>query len=231
MSMYTAPICGLILLMASTAFAGTVRVPGMGGDIEITVTSFKERQYQTIYRQEYDFSCGSAALASLLSFHYNDAVSEKEIFNAMLASADQDKVRREGFSMLDMKQYLQQKGYKADGFRLPLEEMRTKARIPVIALMDIDGFRHFVLVKGISDQEVLVGDPARGLKVYSREQFNDAWDGIGFVIRSHLNVGRTHFNQPEEWRTVARAPVGLNQRGDRLALGDLLLHLPIGQDW
>lgn len=32
----------------------------------------------------------------------------------------------------------------------------------MIVLLDIDGFRHFVLIKGISDSEVLVGDPARG---------------------------------------------------------------------
>jgi hypothetical protein len=231
MSRCKAPIYGLILLVASTAFAGTVRVPGLGGDIAVAVTSFKERQYQTIRRQEHDFSCGSAALASLLSFHYDDVVTEKEVFSAMLASADLEKVRREGFSMLDMKKYLERAGYQADGFRLPLEGIRTQARIPVIALMDIDGFRHFVLVKGISDEEVLVGDPARGLKVYTHTQFNEAWDGVGFVIRSHIDLGRAHFNQPVEWRAVARAPVGLNQRGDNLALGDVLLHLPIGLDW
>lgn len=231
MSKQVALLCGGLLLVVSTAFAGTVRVPGMSGDITVSVASFQERQYQTILRQEYDYSCGSAALASLLTFHYDYPVSERAVFDAMLANADKDKVRREGFSMLDMKQYLESLGYKADGFKLPLEGLRTQAAIPVIVLMNIDGFRHFVLVKGISDNEVLVGDPARGLKAYSHAEFQESWDGVGFVIRNHLELGRANFNQPQEWKNLARAPVGSAPVGSDLALGDVLLNIPMGLDW
>ncbi|MDF0678119.1 MAG: hypothetical protein P0107_03335 [Nitrosomonas sp.] len=31
------------------------------------------KSFSTVYRQQFDFSCGSAALASLLTFHYDDS--------------------------------------------------------------------------------------------------------------------------------------------------------------
>lgn len=164
---------GLAILLAPwpPAEAGTVSVPGLAGGLEVSVTSFQARRFSSVLRQQYDFSCGSAALASLLSYHYGDLVSEQDVFSGMLARADLEKVRREGFSMLDMKRYLEHRGYQADGFRLPLAPLRTDVRLPVIALLTLDGYRHFVIIKGISPTDVLVGDPARGLKVFPREQF------------------------------------------------------------
>lgn len=125
----------LATLLWPSAFAGTVLVPGPGGDVQVSVSSFLDQRYQDVFRQQYDFSCGSAALATLLSFHYDHPVNEQEVFVGMLAVADEDKVRREGFSMLDMKRYLESEGYQADGFRLPLSGLREQVRVPVIALV------------------------------------------------------------------------------------------------
>src|SRR5690554_8092516 len=108
-------------------------------------------------RQQYDFSCGSAALASLLSFHYDRPVTEQEVFANMLALADQDKVRQQGFSMLDMKRYLEAEGYQADGFRMPLAGIRDQVRVPVIALVTLGGYRHFV----VRSEERRVGKECR----------------------------------------------------------------------
>ena len=56
--------------------------------------------------QEWDLSCGAAALATILAFQHGDAVSEREIAKAMLAATDQELVRRRlGFSLLDLKRF------------------------------------------------------------------------------------------------------------------------------
>ncbi|HET8849363.1 MAG TPA: C39 family peptidase [Marinobacter sp.] len=216
-------------LLWSAAFAGTVIVPGPGGDTPVSVSSYQQQRFNTIYRQEYDFSCGSAALASLLSFHYDRPMTEQEAFEGMWTLSDQDKVRQYGFSMLDMKRYLESEGYQADGFRLPLDGLRDQVRVPVIALVTLGGYRHFVVVKGISDREVLVGDPARGLKAYSWAEFEQHWDGSAFVIRSHLEQGRAAFLDRDDWPGLARAPLfkGLGAP----ALGHTLPHWPSSQEW
>ncbi|KAA1175675.1 C39 family peptidase [Marinobacter salinexigens] len=212
-----------------TAIAGTVVIPGFGSDIQLGVSSFKEQQFRSVIQQQYDFSCGSAAVASLLSFHYGHDVTEQDVFEGMLALADEDKVRREGFSMLDMKRYLESEGYSADGFRMPLSGIREKVRVPVIALISLEGYRHFVIIKGISKTEVLVGDPARGLKVYPRDQFEKHWNGAAFVIRSHLQHGRSTFQDDGQWPMVVRAPLSRGQQGP--SLSQTLPHWPSSREW
>ena len=101
-SLFRCCLAGVMAGMLSTAgHAGTVLVPGPAGDVPVSVTSFQNQRFSAVFQQEYDFSCGSAALASLLSFHYGDEVSEQEVFQGMWTLADQDKVRQQGFSMLD----------------------------------------------------------------------------------------------------------------------------------
>ncbi len=222
-------ICTSAGLLWSTAFAGSVMVPGIGGDVRVEINSYENRRFDSVMRQQYDFSCGSAAVASLLAFHYQDQVTEHDVFVEMLALADEEKVRKHGFSMLDMKHYLEARGYRADGFRMALSGLREKVRLPMIVLLNIEGFRHFVLIKGISEDEVLVGDPARGLKVYSYAQFSDYWNGTAFIIRSHLEQGRDAFLGEGHWPQVARAPVqkGL---GDP-SLGHILPYWPSTREW
>lgn len=225
-------ICASAGLLWSTAFAGStgsVIVPGIGGDVQLSVNSFENQRFNTVMRQQYDFSCGSAAIASLLSFHYEDQVTEHEVFIEMLSLADEEEVRKAGFSMLDMKHYLEARGYQADGFSMPLKGLREKVRLPMIVLLNIDGFRHFVLIKGISDGEVLVGDPARGLKVYSYAKFSEYWNGSAFIIRSHLEQGRSAFLSEGHWPQIARAPIqqGL---GDP-SLGHTLPYWPSTTEW
>lgn len=222
-------VCASAGLLWSTAFAGSVMVPGIGGDFRLTVNSFESRRFDSVLRQQYDFSCGSAALASLLSFHYKDEVTEHDVFIEMLALADEEKVRRHGFSMLDMKRYLEARGYQADGFRMPLDSLREKVRLPMIVLLNIEGFRHFVLIKGISEDEVLIGDPARGLKIYSYSKFSEYWDGTAFVIRSHLDRGRDHFLADGRWPQVARAPLEKGFGGP--SLGHTLPYWPSTREW
>ncbi len=220
---------GALLALWPPAHGGTVAVPGIAGSLEVPVTSFQAQRFRSVMRQQFDFSCGSAALASLLTYHYNDPVSEQDVFTGMFEVANLEKVRQEGFSMLDMKRYLEQRGYRADGFRMPLEGLRTKVRLPVIVLVSFDGYRHFVIIKGISDNAVLVGDPARGLKEYSKTEFLEHWDGAVFVIRSHLEQGRASFLLAGDWSGIARAPLSSAQEPS--TIGHSLPYWPSSREW
>ena len=131
--------------------------------------------------------------------------------------------------MLDMKRFLESEGYHADGFRMPLAGLRDKVRLPVIVLVTINGFRHFVVVKGISEEEVLVGDPARGLKAYSRAEFESYWNGTAFVIRSDIQQGRSTFQLDGDWPQIVRAPVFKGQEGP--SIGHTLPYWPSTREW
>ena len=192
---------------ALPTYAGSVDFVGIiPGQISVKVVSLEEARFRTTVRQQFDFSCGSAALATLLTYHYAHPVTERAVFQAMYAKGDQKKIRREGFSMLDMKNYLESIGYNADGYKASLTKL-AQAGIPAIVLVKDHGYNHFVVIKGVADGKVLVGDPAAGIKVMPRSNFDKMWtNGILFVVSAP--GAQDNFNLEKEWQTRARAPLG-----------------------
>lgn len=201
------------LIAAGTAFFLNA-VPALAGDVfflsggaapRIEVASMAERRFATIVRQQYDFSCGSAAIATLLTHHYSRATSEQDAFRAMWDVGDQERIRQFGFSLLEMKRYLEDIGLKADGFQLTAERV-AEIGVPGIALIDDKGYRHFVVIKGMIAGRVLIGDPARGQRMMKISDFKKIWDGTILFIRSDLASGKKSFNAKNEWRTMPTSP-------------------------
>jgi len=210
----------LAVACASTARAGSIELPfQIGGAYSVPATSIKEARFKAMIRQQYDFSCGSAAISTLLTYHYGVAVSEQQVFEAMFATGEQEKIKREGFSLLDMKRFLESRGFEADGFEAPLDKLAS-AKIPAIVLINDKGYNHFVVIKGIRDQRVLLGDPAGGTRAVSRAAFESLWvNGVLFVISNRSDVAA--FNQDSDWRVAVQAP--LAQGIGRAGLGGLVL--------
>ena len=222
-------LVGCWLLSALSAMAGSMVLPGGAGIYTVDVTSFREAKFKTVYEQQYDYSCGSAALASLLTYHYDNEVSEQAVFKEMYEKGNREKIHKQGFSLLDMKHYAESHGFRADGFRIGLDKL-VEVGVPAITLIKNDGYMHFVLVKGVTDKEVLVGDPSLGVKAMPRSQFESMWEGrVMFIIHNRLDAAREHFNAEPEWKLTARAPLGmaLNQN----SLADFNLMLPARSDF
>ena len=218
----------LQLLPAPSAEAGRVVIPGMSGSgFNVQVTSRKEALFQTTVHQQYDFSCGSAALATLLTHHYATPVSEQDAFTWMYEKGEQQKIRREGFSLLDMKNYLESRGFQADGYYAPLDKLAI-AGIPAIVLVNMKGYRHFVVVKGVTDKQVLIGDPASGIKIMQRAEFEKIWNGLVFIIRNKVFLARNKFNRLDEWQVKGQTPMGMATRANDLANVTFLLPGPGG---
>ena len=205
------------LVLSPPANAGVIVIPSAaGGDFSVKVASLKEARFKTTIRQKFDFSCGSAAVATLLTFHYEDPLSETEVFKAMYDAGDQAKIKKDGFSLLDIKNYLKSRGYRADGFRTTLENLAGLG-IPAIVLINQNGYRHFVVVKGVAEREVLLGDPSQGARRMPREQFESIWNGLLFLIRDQQQVAKRYFNRQGEWRIHAIAPLGVAVQNSELA--------------
>lgn len=184
-----------------------------GGSYTLKLTSLKEARFRTTVAQRYDFSCGSAATATLLTYQYGHPVSEEQVFTRMYRHGNQSKIRTEGFSLLDMRRYLASEGFIADGFEVPLEKLLEEG-LPAIVLLNDRGYRHFVVVKGLRGGRVLLGDPARGTRAMSLRRFEALWDNrVLFVIHNRREAAR--FNQPFDWRTAPPAPLqaGIGRQG------------------
>jgi len=187
-----------------------------GGNFSIQGKSFAERRFSTVYRQQFDFSCGSAALASLLTFHYDDIVDEQSVFVDMFQHGNQEKIKQEGFSMLDMKLYLERRGYRSDGFKINLDQLYSTGS-PAITIINDKGYMHFVIIKGVDEHKILMGDPAQGVKSVARDQFEKMWGNrILFLIHSNHDPEVSYQKMHQEW-AGRLGPLG--EAVDRSSLG------------
>lgn len=204
-----------VLCMPVTMPARAADLPiAGGGPVSMRVTSLKEARYLSTVRQQYDFSCGSAALATLLTHHYGYPVSEQQVFAEMFSGGDGARIRQEGFSLLDMKRFLAAHGFTADGFQQPLDSLARNG-FPAIVLVAEHGYRHFVVVKGMQGGRVLFGDPSGGTRALSRTAFEAIWlNQLLFVI--HDRDRKPRFNERSDWAAAPRM-----QPGDALAREDL----------
>lgn len=145
------------------------------------VRTMRELRFRDLIQQKYDFSCGSAALATMLSSGYGLATTEADLIRWMMTGADTREIIRNGFSMLDMKRYVESIGMRAHGFRVEADAL-YRLQMPVIALLDLKGYKHFVLVKGAQAGRVFVADPALGHRVMNEQDFVAGWNGILLAV-------------------------------------------------
>lgn len=143
--------------------------------------NWKELKFDGIVRQRADFSCGAAVMATILNSAYGHQTTEQQVLVNMLKVADPDLVRQKGFSLLDMKTYAQMIGLSAEGYKIDYATL-AKLEIPAIVLVDIRGYKHFVVVRRVFGDTVAIGDPALGNLTMPRRDFEVAWNGIAFLV-------------------------------------------------
>ena len=214
-------ICAAVggILLAPGCLASGIEL-AVGQRATVPVTSLKEIKFRKTTRQQFDFSCGSAALATLLTYHYDTPVTEKEVFEKMFLTGDQAKIRQQGFSMLDMKRYLATRGFVGDGFQQPLDKL-LDAKLPAIVLISDRGYNHFVVIKGAEDGRILLGDPSSGARSVTRERFMELWaNKLLFVVHRYPNtIARAGFNGADDWRAAPRAPLGTGINQEQYSQG------------
>ena len=171
--------------------------------------SLIEMRQANVVMQKWDLSCGAAALTTLLNHHHGENLSEKEVAVVLMQRPEYinhpELIRiREGFSLLDLKRYVEARGYKGVGFgKMTLENLVAKA--PVLVPIRVNGYNHFVVFRGARGNRVLLADPAWGNRTMLAEQFQESWI-------DYPKIGRVGF-------AVVRAD-GRDPVGSRLIPGD-----------
>ena len=140
-------------------------------------------QFRNVIRQAYDYSCGSAALTTLLDYYLGRDLQERQVMEGLLKYGEADKiVQRRGFSLLDMKRYAAALGYRSGGFRAEFSDLDSLEH-PALVPIHYGGFKHFVVVRDVYNDHVFVADPALGNISFTRSRFEAIWDqNVLFVI-------------------------------------------------
>ena len=166
---------------------GNVMQVGPGRLIDQRVVTMREQKWQNVVRQRLDFSCGAAALATLLNYHYEDQVREGDIIEYMLVNGDQDRIKTEGFSLLDLQEYARARGYQTQGYRIPADVLERLAN-PAITLVTTRGYSHFVVLRGARDGYAYLADPSLGLRTLRMDEFENEWQGVVFFVAAQRNT-------------------------------------------
>jgi uncharacterized protein len=223
---FTSPFfCASALFVATPVVAQAHLGPEAtgGANYSVKVMSWADIPFRSIVRQRYDFSCGSAAVATLLTYHYQRPTSEQQSFSEMWKTGDRSIITKSGFSMFDMKNYIESVGFRAEGYRMSVDDL-AKGDRPAIVLLDMNGFKHFVVVKGMKNNVVLVGDSIRGLTQFSAAEFQKSWNGIALAIVDNKDAAQPGYNLVRDWGPWSTAPVGANSQ--TATIGDVTTFLP-----
>jgi predicted double-glycine peptidase len=180
--------CTLVihLLAFGAASAGEDAASARSGATSAVIKrhSLKELRDRYVVKQQLDYTCGAAALATLLTYYFGEETSEQEIVQILVSGLTKDEQRlkaQRGFSLLDLKHVAQAKGYRAAGFKLTIDQLKQLAA-PVIVFVQPLGYKHFAVLRGIDRGRVFLADPARGNLRMSIGRFLSEWDGIVFVL-------------------------------------------------
>jgi len=197
----------LLLLPAGATRAGDVAFSGVlpnGAVFTQKVESMQERRFRNMVRQHTDYSCGAAALATILRYAYHLDADEGTVIEGMMGVSDPELVHQRGFSLLDIKRYVESLGMRGRGYRVDEDRLRSM-RIPGLVLMDVRGFRHFVVLKQVRDDVVDVADPILGNRSIPINEFLESWPSRAvFVVIGSDFDRNTVLLQPGE-RPSARS--------------------------
>lgn len=157
------------------------------------VRSLLERREEKVVTQKWDLSCGAAALTTLLKYQHGDAVTEREVALKLIQRKEyvenpQLVQIREGFSLLDLKRYVDGRGYEGIGYgKMDLANLIKNA--PILVPVNTAGYNHFVVFRGVVGNRVALADPAFGTVTMTIEKFEQIWidyggeiGRVGFVV-------------------------------------------------
>ena len=194
----------LCLLIVSPALGAEVSLLLGGERFNKHVTSWRDLRRQNVVMQALDFSCGAAALATVLRHGFAEEVTETEligyifIFGQTPAEGYKKYFKRQGFTLLDLKRAARAKGFQGKGYKgMNLDELLEFVEgehVPVLVPIRPMGYNHFVVVRGAAGNRILVADPAKGNSSMTIQHFLDVWiDGIGFIVTPRATASAGQF--------------------------------------
>ncbi|NUG11003.1 putative pilus system C39 family peptidase FilB [Acinetobacter seifertii] len=143
-----------------------------------------EDQFRGIVRQAYDYSCGSAALTTLLNGYVGTSLTEQQTMSGLLQYGEYQRIiERRSFSLLDMKRFVTAIGLDSGGYRGEFSDL-VKLGQPAIVPISYAGFKHFVVYKAYKDGRVYVADPALGNISFDENRFKQIWDNNTLFVIS-----------------------------------------------
>ena len=172
--------------VSSAALAALLLYAGSAaaGEIVPRPRSYAEIKFAATVRQQFDFSCGAATLATVLTHYWGRKTGEIEVLNVLRArypDADWPALQKKGFSFDDLIWTAAKLGFEGQGAEIPAAQL-AKIDGPVIVHLDKGKFQHFSVVRAVKVGHVFLSDPIVGAVTMSVGEFERQYTGRALAI-------------------------------------------------
>lgn len=123
---------------------------------------------KTLTLQQGQSDCGVACLASLIKYYGGIQPFEKikELSGTTI----------EGVSLLGLFQAAEELGFDAEGLKADsIENLHDLSGSAILHVLSENSLSHFIVFYGFKANKAVIGDPAKGVLIYSKEQLDEIW--------------------------------------------------------
>jgi predicted double-glycine peptidase len=148
------------------------------------VMSWRELQRENVVMQQRDYSCGAAALATLIRYHWDGETTEIQLLVEVVRMLTPEEMKeriKNGLSLTDLRRLAVRTGYLSSIGRLEFEKLR-EVKVPLIVGITVNDFDHFVVYRGTDGQYVYLADPARGNVRTPIPEFLEQWQKNAVLV-------------------------------------------------
>jgi predicted double-glycine peptidase len=150
----------------------------------VFVRNAKEIRTAGVILQQRDFSCGAAALATVLNKFWGENTNETALLVAIattLSKAELEERIKNGLTLTDLKRVCDRFGYTTVLGKLTVDKL-ADIKVPLIVGITVNDYDHFVVVRGADSKFVYLADPAVGRVRVPLEEFAQQWQKNAVLV-------------------------------------------------
>jgi predicted double-glycine peptidase len=147
--------------------------------------SWQDLRESYVVMQQREYSCGAAAVSTIIQYYWDDPVTEyailRHIVNKLSTEELKDRMKN-GLSMTDLRKGATELGYPSVIGTRTFDEL-YEVKVPLVVRLQKEKFKHFVVFRGIAGKHVYLADSIRGNITYTIPRFLEEWtDGAVLVV-------------------------------------------------
>ena len=134
--------------------------------------------------QKRDYSCGAAAMATVLRYYWGDAVTEDKILVVLLATLTPEETKdrfKHGLAISDLRRTAVEMGYQSSIGTMSLDSL-AGVKLPLIIPIKVEEQDHFVVYRGMAAGRVYLADPIRGNVRPTYSEFRQQWQKNAILV-------------------------------------------------
>lgn len=178
-------------------------------NFQVHVKSWTAFRDQNVVKQQRDYSCGAAAVATLCRYYWGDNVTEAQVLRIVEGSLTREELQervQNGLAISDLRVAAVKMGYLSTIGKLTIAKLH-EAKVPLVVALRLEESNHFVVVRGIRYGWVYLADPIRGNVRMPLWEFEQRWiENAVLVIAKRgqtksdvSRLGITHAEMSKGW--------------------------------